>query len=486
MNKHPANIARRALRASLAALVLTAGAAALLPAMPLVDTPRAEAAALKRFLRLPLNKSAIVRLPRGASDVLIGNPAIADAVIRSRRMVYIFSKKSGQTDIHFLDARGNPILSLDVEVSEDIAALQKLLDRVLPDSKIKVERVGDKLLLTGMARNTAEATTAMELAGRFGNGEDKDKVVNSITVSGKDQVMLKVRVAEVQRTVSKQLGINWNKVFTSGSMTAQVLMTNPFSLGQGLGSQLGYSANSTLYSLGMGGPGFGFSKGSNGAVLRALERDGLMRLLAEPTLTAVSGEAAKFLAGGEVPVISSYDPAEGSYTYEMKPYGVSLGFTPLVLSEGRISLKINTEVSEVSNKFSIPVGNYAIPGFEVRKAETTVEMPSGGTLVIGGLIRQQTKQNIDGVPALKNLPVLGALFRSRDFQSDESELMIMVTPYIVNPVSEKKLTTPLDKLNIASDQQTLFLGRLHRIYGKPSGGKGSGMVYHGDIGFIVE
>ncbi len=499
MNTSRKHFSRRILRASLAVLALAAGAAALTPALAILDAPRAQAKVLKRYLRVPLNKSAIVRLPRDAADVLIGGPNIADAVLRSRRMVYIFARHLGQTDMHFLDAAGRPILSLDVEVSKDIANLQKLINRVLPHSHIRVERVEDQILLTGVARTVAEATTAMDLASRFiadaaqssgGSGGKKDvsgKVINAMTVSGKDQVTLKVKIAEVQRDVAKQLGINWNKVLHAGSVTTQVLMGNPFSLGQSLGSSVGSGliANSTLSNLGMGSRGIGVSKGTTGMVLRAMERDGLMRLLAEPTLTAVSGEAAKFLAGGEVPIVTNYS-ADSGYTYTMKPFGVALGFTPLVLSEGRISLKINTEVSEISNKYSMPVGALAVPGFETRRTETTVELPSGGTLVIGGLIRQQTKQNIDGFPALKNLPVLGALFRSRDYQSNETELVVMVTPYIVNPVNEKKLRTPLDRLNIASDQQTIFLGRLHKVYGAPAGEKGEGLVYHGDVGFIVE
>ncbi len=485
---------RRALRVSLAAMFIGLGAlAALSPASPF-GPGTAQAGEMKRFLRVGLNKSVVVRLPRGASDILIGDPKIADAVIRSKRMVYLFAKKMGQTNIYFLDSRGNPILTLDVEVSKDPAALQKLINRVLPNSRIKVEMVEDQILLTGMAKTAAEADTAMKLASRFvidkkvsmssGGGTVTDaqrggKVINAMTIAGKDQVMIKVRIAEVQRSVAKQLGINTqmalSKIGTS-ALTGGMTMAFPFSLG----NQLGTGAFNLNYS--------GKNVTAQG-IMQAMERDGLMRMLAEPTLTAISGEPAKFLAGGEIPVVSGCTNSDNGITcsYEMKEFGVALGFTPLVLTEGRISLKINTEVSEISSKYSLVVaGGNTVPGFEKRRAETTVEMPSGGTLAIGGLIKDITKQNIDGIPALKNLPVLGALFRSRDFQSAQTELVIMVTPYIVNPVNEKKLRTPLDKLNIASDQQTIFLGRLHRTYGAPSGPKGSGLVYHGNVGFIVE
>ncbi len=488
------NITRRALRASLAAMVVSLAAlAAVSPASPF-GAPAAQAREMKRFLRIGLNKSVVVRLPRGASDIIIGDPKIADAVIRSKRMVYLFARKMGQTNVYFLDRGGNPILTLDIEVSKDPAALQKLINRVLPHSRIKVEMVEDQILLSGMAKTAAEADTAMKLASRFvvdkkvtmgaGGASVTDaqrggKVINAMTIAGKDQVMIKVRIAEVQRSVAKQLGINTQlaaQKLGSAALSGGATMLFPFSLG----NQIGTSAFNLKYA--------GKNVTSN-SVLQAMERDGLMRLLAEPTLTAISGESAKFLAGGEIPVVAGCTNGDNGVTcsYEMKEFGVALGFTPLVLTEGRISLKINTTVSEISSKYSlVTVGGNTVPGFEKRHAETTVEMPSGGTLALGGLIKDVTKQNINGIPGLKNLPVLGALFRSRDYQSSQTELVIMVTPYIVNPVNEKKLRTPLDKLNIASDAQTIFLGRLHRTYGAPSGPKGSGLVYHGNVGFIVE
>ncbi len=478
---------------ALACGLFTTGALPLVGGMMAVE--QAQAAPMKRFLRLGLSKSTVVRLPRAASDILIGDPAVADAVIRSRKMVYIFAKKLGQTNIHFLDRNGNPILSLDIEVSKDPQALQKLINRVLPKSRIKVEMVEDQILLTGMAHTASDADRAVKLASRFvfdtsmtatGGGASitqqtrGGKVINAMTIAGKDQVMIKVKIAEVQRSVAKQLGIDTqvalNKIGTT-LLTGGANMAFPFSLG----NDLQPSAFGLQYS---------GSKQSFSTVLRAVERDGMMRTLAEPTLTAVSGEAAKFVAGGEIPVISGctkQDDGSIDCTYEMKEFGVSLGFTPLVLSEGRISLKINTEVSEISARYSLTVvGGNTVPGFEKRKAETTVELPSGGTLAIGGLIKETTKQNINGIPAVKNLPILGALFRSRDYMSDQTELVIMVTPYIVNPVNEKQLRTPIDRLNIASDEQTIFLGRLHRVYGAPGGPKGEGKVYHGNIGFIVE
>ena len=377
-----------------------------------------------------------------------------------------------------------------MEVAKDPVPLQKIINRALPKSHIKVEMMGDTLILSGVARTASEAEQALKLAQQF-MSESKGfagffgfrsngnmRVVNAMTIAGKDQVMLKMRIAEVQRSVVKQLGIDTQLAIRNlGNFSASALLSFPYSLGNSIGS-----SNAALTYNG--------SKLSSTSVLQAMERDGLMRMLAEPTLTAISGQDAKFYAGGEIPVVSGCEFDDNNNLacqYTMKKFGVALDFKPVVLSKGRISLKVKTEVTDVSSRHTLAItGGYSVPGFEQRSTETTVEIPSGGTLVIGGLIKETTKQNISGIPGLKNLPILGQLFRSRDFQSDQTELVIMITPYIVNPVNEKKLRTPVDRLNIASDPQTIFLGRLHRVYGAPEGGKGGALTYHGDVGFIIE
>jgi len=279
-----------------------------------------------------------------------------------------------------------------------------------------------------------------------------------MAVEARDQVMLQVRVVEIQRTVAKQLGVDLSATF--GATPVVFSGSNPFSL---LGRAL--SANSTLQ--------VGNRLGGDDAqgVLRALERTGLMRTLAEPNLTAVSGEAAKFLAGGEFPVPISRD-RDGNVQVEFKPFGVGLGFTPVVLSEGRISLKVSTEVSELTtdgafvSEGTTTVPGITIPALQVRRAESTIELPSGGSFVIAGLLQQSVKQNLDGFPGLKDLPILGALFRSRDFQSRETELVIIVTPYLVDPMAQQEASIPGEGFAPASDFETLFLGRLNAVYGQ--------------------
>lgn len=423
-----------------------------------------------RFVRIGLNKSIVIKLPAEARDVLIGNPDIVDAVVRTKNTAYLFARAIGQTNIFFFDANGRQILSLDLEVSQDMAALQKLIQRTVPGSRIKVDTIGENIVLSGTAKTPSEAKLAFDLAAKFAGADGDKKVVTTINVLGKEQVMLKVRIAEVQRNVLKQLGINVHAIFEVGKFAFNLQNINPFS--------------SPLISPGGGYQG-SWANGGDFAdvIIRAMERDGLLRTLAEPTLTAISGETANFLAGGEFPIPVAQD--DNTVTIEFKKFGVGLGFTPLVMSEGRISLKISTEVSDISNDVTVSLGtDVVIPSLNVRRAETTVELPSGGSIAMAGLIRDSSRSDITGTPGLKDLPVLGVLFRSRDFQQNQSELVVIVTPYVVNPVNEGELALPTEGLALATDRQAILFGRLNKIYGKP--GRRPNGVYHGNVGYIVD
>jgi pilus assembly protein CpaC len=365
-------------------------------------------------------------------------------------------------------------MSLDVEVVHDPRPLQRLLRHMLPNANIKVKMLHKQVVLSGSVKTPAQAQKAVKVAENFMKSYGgKASVINTLKVTGKDQVMIKVKLAEVKRDVLKQFRINFQNIsFIKGNFSHVASLGFPYSLG-------GFLGNAGLRSSYRSG-----TTRVNG-ILQALERDGLMRLLAEPTLTAISGESASFHAGGEMPVVTSVD--DGTVGYSHKPFGVMLNFSPKVLDEGRISMKVKVEVSEVSGRFSIPVqDNLAIPGFESRKAETVVELPSGGTLAIAGMISEHTRQSVDGIPGLKRLPIIGALFRSRDFQSSQTELVVLTTPYIVNPVNEKKLRTPIDRLNAATDMQAVMLGRLHRVYGSPVKARENNLNYHGNVGFILD
>ncbi len=455
----------------------------------------ARAADDARFLRLGVNKSVAIRLPVAAKDVLVGNPLIADAVVRTRTTAYLFGKQPGQTNIFFFDEAGRQILNLDIDVSVDTVGLKKLIDRVIPDNKIIVDTVGMSVLLRGEAANSSEAKQAYDIAVRFvttdavntppAQGRADAAVISAISIAAREQVTLRVRIAEVQREVLKQLGVDYNTAFSSGSLAAGMLTGNPFSLSGVLSdgsSGVGFPTNA-ISNLGGSGSVARLQYGNSiDAFIQALERDGLLRTLAEPTLTAISGESAKFLAGGEFPVVTGIDRDTGVRTVEFKEFGVGLGFSPVVLTAGRISMKINTEVSEPDGSTAVS----GIIGLKTRKAETTVELPSGGSLVMAGLIQEDTRQNINGIPGAKDLPILGQLFRSRDFRQNQTELTVMVTPFIVKPVNERELTNPAEKLSVATDRQTILFGRLNKVYGSQGSGTGKGSTYHGNVGFIVE
>ncbi len=429
-------------------------------------------------IKIGLNKSLIVRLPKDARDVLVSNPKKVDAVVRSANLTYLIGLEVGQTNVFFFDNNGREMLILEVEVERDLTMLRRMINRLLPDASVKVEAINDNVVLSGVARSSAESNRAKQLAEKFAG--DEKKVLNLIQISGKEQVMLKVTVAEMQRDVLKQLGVDLSAAIKIGSSVVNFASVNPFSV-----------AGTALNGSGL--QGFTNGGASNqfvntvpdaSSVLRAMERVGVLRTLAEPTLTAITGESAKFLAGGEFPVPAGRD-RDGNITITFKPFGVGLGFTPLVLSGGRISMKVSTEVSELSNVGAVSLGNLSIPSLNVRRAETTVELPSGGSLVMAGLIQERLRQTINGFPGMKDLPVLGSLFRSRDFQNSETELVVIVTPYIVKAVARDKLVQPDAGFEVASDVETIFMGQLHKVYGVKGRPLPPG-AYRGGVGYIIE
>jgi len=438
-----------------------------------------------RSLTLGISKSLVVDLPRDVKDVLVADPKIANAVVRSSKRAYIIGAAVGQTNIIFFDADGQQMAAYDVAVTRDLNGIRAAIHQALPQSDIQVEGLGDGVVLSGSAANQAEAQQAYELAGRLigGPSKAKDLVVNNITVRGRDQVMLKVTVAEVQRNIIKQLGIDLSGKFNYGTAVVDFNNSNTFSaLGRPLNPD---NAISTSFG----------SAPSVKATLRAMESAGVVRTLAEPNLPAISGENATFLAGGEFPIPTGITcqtaggagnatgPCQPSIAF--KKFGISLNFTPVVLSEGRISLRVMTEVSEVSNDNSITISGLTIPSIKTRRAETTLEIPSGGSMAMAGLIQEQTKQAINGLPGLAQLPVLGSLFRSRDFINNQTELMVLVTPYVVRAVAQKDLSRPDDGFASASDPQTVLLGNLTRIYGVPRR-EGPATSYRGKYGFITD
>lgn len=431
-----------------------------------------------RTLSLGINKSMVIELPADVRDVLVSNPAVADAVVRTARRVFVIGMAAGDTNIFLFDGADRQIAVLDITVQRDVTGIQATLADLMPEARIGVEPVNDGVILRGIVESAAQAQTAVDVATRFVG--EASRVVNALQIAGGEQVQLRVTIAEVQRTALRQLGVNIGD-FTGasaqpvtagiGAATLSALTANPLSLsGQAL-------SNSVLNIT------------SNGisAQIRALEQDGIVRTLAEPNLTAVSGEAASFLAGGEFPVPISRD-TQGNVIVEYKPFGVGLGFTPVVLAGDRISLQIETEVSELTAEGAFTLrsdnGNdLSIPGLRVRRASTMVELPSGGSIVMAGLIDQRLAQNVDGIPGLMSLPIIGQLFRSSDFQRSQTELAIFITPYLTQAVARDDLVRPDENLRPASDLSTLFFNQLIEQYGVQ--GQAPSGRYHGHAGFIV-
>ena len=429
-----------------------------------------------RFVQLGIGKSVVIDLPRDIKDVLVAEPKFANAVVRSTRRAYLIGVAVGQTNIYFFDADGKQIAGFDVAVTRDLNGIRTMLHKLFPGSDVRVDGVGDGVMLSGSIANAAESQQAYDVAARLVGSPDK--VVNNLTIRGRDQVMLKVTVAEVQRDIIKQLGIDLNGSLTYGSAVLNFNNANPFTaLGQPLVDGNAITGQFKTVS----------------ATLRAMERAGVIRTLAEPNLTAISGESANFLAGGEFPVPGGYscDPQTRicQLAIQFKKFGVGLNFTPVVLSEGRISLKVMTEVSELSNENAITLvqGNatQVIPAIKTRRAETTVEIPSGGALAMAGMIQEQTKHQISGLPGLMQVPVLGTLFKSRDYVNRQTELMVLVTPYIVRAVAQKELSRPDDGYVDATDPASILLGRLNRIYGSTGKTDRRGS-YHGSYGYILD
>ena len=435
-----------------------------------------------RRLTLAVGKSSIIDLPSDASEVFIGNPLVANAVVRSAHKMFIMGVANGQTTIFALDKNGRQIATLELTIGRDTSELAAILATALPNNDIHVQTVDDTIILTGSVQSAIDAQKAYDIAFAFvnytavgggsasgGSGSGSTisfgstavvngKLINAMTIRERDQVMLKVQVVEVQRAVLKQLGVSLSGNFGNA---ASGLSGNGYSSNVPSASPL--SSQDSVANL-----NWISGASSVASKIQAFERNGVAHVLAEPTVTAISGESAKFTAGGQIPIASSssIDNTTGrcTVTTTLQNYGVSLNFTPTVLSEGRISLHLATEVSEPDPSH---VSQYACSnqvGFRSRTHETTVELPSGGSVVTAGLIQQTSKQALAGLPGLMNLPILGTLFRSRDYQRDETELMIVVTPYIAKTLRPDQITRPDQGLADASDPQSWLLGRLNRIY----------------------
>ena len=449
-------------------------------ARSIIRIPATAMLPVTRQLTIGLHKAIIIELPQDSHDVIVSQAETIDATVHTARRIMIYAKAIGAGNVFVLGRDGRQILVLDITIKRDLSELGQMLRRLIPNGRISVSSSGDGVVLSGNVTQPTDATRAEEIAKQYmKNGT----VVNLLTVSEREQVLLKITVAEVQREAIRRLGVDLPKaVATAGSLTFGKVIQNGFPMTSGITSAI---AGAQLPS-GVSGSAFQTSAqwGGNSvtALIQTFERVGLGRTLAEPTLTAISGETAKFLAGGEFPIPTAVQ--NGVVSVSWKQFGVNVAFTPFVLTEGRINLKVSAEVSELSAQGQVSSAGFSIQGLQVRRAETTVEMPSGSSMAIGGLLSDQTRQGVEGVPELRNLPILGALFRSKDFINNQSELVILVTPIIVRPNEASQLSRPDEGFAPPTDLKGLFLGHVHRIY-NASPRIGANLV-NDDLGYIVE
>lgn len=443
-----------------------------------VASLRQDIAVASTSLTVAVNKTTEITLPVRVGDVVVGNADIADVMVRSPTQVYVVGRAVGQTNIYLIDRAGKIVRRFDVDVSLDTVAIQDALRQVLPDEhNIHVEAVNDSLYLSGTVKTDLAANNAKALARRYVSQDAN--LVNLLKVSNDQQVLLRVKVAEIQRSVLKELGV--------GVSTSKIPLFgkgSPVTLSGSTTSTVGLidSAATTLY-----GSATVMGIGSLVTNLNLLENQGLIRTLVEPNLTAVSGETATMLAGGELPIPISQ--INGGITVEYKPYGVLLGFTPTVLDPGRLSLKMSTEVSAIDtvNRTAIS-STISVPAFKVRRASSTVELPSGGSIMIAGLLQNDITSDVAGLPGLMDLPVLGSLFRSNAFQRNETELVVILSAYVVQPVDHPDaLSTPSDGFAPTSDVNRFLFGRLQETY--TTRGKDAPLMpeqLKGPIGYIIQ
>jgi pilus assembly protein CpaC len=426
-----------------------------------------DAGLLAGQLDVPLNKSQVVTVDRPFSRAMVGNEEIADIVPVTNRSLYVLGKKMGTTSLTIYDRNNIVISVVDVAVGPDIVSLRRQMAELIPGEQIGARISNDSVVLTGVVSNGPAVDRAMELAKSYAG----EKVINMMSVGASQQVMLEVRFSEINRQTGKQIGFSAftgsdNGTFGSATGNGAGLVPDP-DTGEGI-----LRLDSITGSFGVFRKAFSALGLNINATLDALERKGLVKTLAEPTLVALSGETASFLAGGEFPVPVAQDGGggggggnNGSITVEFKPFGVSLAFTPTVLADGVINLQVEPEVSSIDPSASITVNGLTIPGLQTRRANTVLELRDGESFALAGLIRRDFATTVRQVPLLGSIPIIGSLFRSSGFTKGETELVIVVTPRIVQPVKANQIQLPTDRVQNPSEGELFLMGRTDKAVG---------------------
>jgi pilus assembly protein CpaC len=424
-------------------------------------------------LNVPMNRAVVVESDTPFAELSIANPGIADISTLSERSIYVLGKTPGRTTMTLLGADGKLTSNVDVHVTPDIAEFKERLQQILPGERIEVRTANDGIVLSGTVSSTAKLDRALDLANRYA----PERVSNLMTVGGTQQVMLKVRFAEMQRSVSKSLsaslGVSGDSSrFRGAAATGNIAGINNFNSGN------------TVTTDANGAMGIGFTAGGLelSVLLEALESKGVVRTLAEPNLTALSGQEAKFLAGGEypIPVVSS----DSTMAVEYKPFGVELNFTPVVVDGDQINLTINAAVSAIDTSVSLQANGFSLNAFKRRETSTTVEMRDGESFAIAGLLQDDFRNLKGQVPWLGDIPILGTLFRSSDYERNQSELVIIVTPHLVSPTRGEALALPTDRVKLPSEKDFFLFGKVTGKKG--AAGEVARQDFSGSYGYVME
>jgi pilus assembly protein CpaC len=457
------------------------------------------------LIQVEINKGRMVKLSRPASSIVVADPVTADVQVVSPRLVFVHGKKVGETSITAVDSQDNTIFNSTVQVTHNLSSLTRAVKAAAPDADVGFKTVDGGLVMDGFANSVEESEHIRNIASAFVG--DADKMVNMVTTGGSDQVMLQVKIVEMNRTDVKSFGINLQNAFSINGLSLQVLQGKDIEIDTGNAlngsvtevDRTGLLDRSGSKYTGLLGRWHG---GKMTSMIDALESQGLASVLAEPSLTTTSGKSANFLAGGEFPI--PVRDGQGNISIQYKPFGVKLDFTPVVMSKDRVSITVSPEVSSINFDNPIEVSGLKNPIILSRKAQATVELGSGDTFMLAGLLKNDGSNNIDKFPGLGDLPVLGTMFRSQQFRNDKTELVILVTPYLVRPVAErKKMLTPESGYVPPTDFQRLLLGNLYQqeplveegeektpaqsVPAEAAVGEGDqAPKLHGDGGFILE
>lgn len=420
-------------------------------------------------VNLEIGQSLILDIPKGVRTIYVSEPSLLDTNLKSASQLAVSGRIAGTTDLYLQDETGNTLASYRVFIKRNLALLYDVLRTAAPHLDLKLQATGRGMILTGDVASEIEANRIEQVVRSSLSSDELSGFVNQLTIRESDQVMIKLTIAEVQHSVLKQLGVKTTGSWTVGNTGFNAKGST--SITDGVGTIAANVGGKELFSL------------------QALEREGVLRTLAEPTLTAISGGEAKFTAGGQIPILGAYTYASGVATRSViyKDVGVELNFKPTVISSGRIRLTISSVVNELDPSLAYTFDGITYPGFRRRNMDTVVELPSGAALMTAGLLQQQSSIEIQGVPGLLNIPVIGALFRSRDFQRKESELMIVVTPFIAKSTKPDRMPLPTDAFRLTDDASQVLQSQMVQKYGvsKPLN-TGSAQNIPQGVGFITK